>query len=164
MPAKYLAFKGGDFRDEEMGEGAIGDEKNRTRGGEDSKLCHVVAMSNVDTLQTHEPSSVSARVSIYDAMSNIDTLYAAMQRRRGSRVSCYPRVADAQLSCASGRSLSKEFLITVTRVMLSPSRGTRVPTLKRCRTPWYGASFLPFSLSPSGDCVRATNPLMIVSV
>ena len=38
MPAKYLAFKGGDFRDEEMGEGAIGDEKNRTRGGVDSKL------------------------------------------------------------------------------------------------------------------------------
>ena len=87
MPAKYLAFKGGDFRDEEMGEGAIGDEKNRTRGGEDSKLCHVVAMSNVDTLQTHEPSSVSARVSIYDAMSNVDTLNPAMQRRRGSRKS-----------------------------------------------------------------------------
>jgi len=49
--------------------------------------CHLVAMSNVDTLQTHEPSSVSARVSIYDAMSNIDTLNPAMQRRRGSRKS-----------------------------------------------------------------------------
>jgi hypothetical protein len=44
-------------------------------------------MSNVDTLQTHEPSSVSARVSIYDAMSNVDTLNPAMQRRRGSRKS-----------------------------------------------------------------------------
>ena len=44
-------------------------------------------MSNVETLQIHEPWSVSATVSIYNAMSNVDTLNAAAQRRRRSRKS-----------------------------------------------------------------------------